>query len=157
MKSYLLFFVAFSLLFAGCSQLPEHAAEEVQTSVTITVSIDNGTLVYSDDSGQQGQSILTSAGYCATIVWKADVASGVKDITAVNLDGDLFMFSEKPQQLSPGVWAAKVASEGEGTISYTVEVPNAVQSDESTDDESLKAVTITQGIMDTPPPGIRIP
>jgi hypothetical protein len=57
-----------------------------QKPVTITVSIENGVLVYKDDSGQKGQSILTSTDYGVTDnVWKADLASGVKDITAVNL------------------------------------------------------------------------
>jgi hypothetical protein len=142
MKTSFLFLTILSLLFAGCAEFPEYDNSDLQDlntdigdtiidadipqkPVTITVSIENGVLVYKDDSGQKGQSILTSAGYGVTIVWKADVASGVKDITSVNVQGDLFMLNEKPRKISRGIWEAKGAYKGEGEITYSVEITNA--------------------------------
>ncbi len=166
MKKFSLFFVALGLLLASCSQLSENEISDaadfatsetiigdndmIYKSVTITVSIVDGALVYSDGSGQQGRSIFTRAGYGAEIVWQADTKSGVKDITNVNLNGDLFLLAEKPQQVARGTWVAKVGYKGEGEISYSVEIPDTRELYENPDIKGIDT-------RDPPPPRLRIP
>ena len=102
--------------------------------------VENGTIVYRDLYNQQGKSIVTRAGYGVQIVWKLDPKSGIKEITNVNVGGDLFMLAEMPRKVSADTWVARAATKGEGDVSYRVMVDGCKECGEEvlTEENSLR-------------------
>ncbi len=112
--------------------------------------VENGKIIYRDSNNQQGNNIITRAGYGVEIFWKLDPKSGLKEIKNVEVQGDLFMLAQMPRKVDAFTWVAKAGIKGEGQLSYNVVIEEYKEFDQI-------ELTEGDGLKDPSGPIIRLP
>lgn len=115
----------------------------------IYIKLNNGTLEYRDSEGHSGDTITTHAKHNGKIVWKLDQCSGISEITGIQLQGNLNILNGKPRKVDFNQWEVRASDQGEGEVSYTVEVVKC--------EKAIDETVTTQGLKDPKPPILRVP